>query len=302
MTDVARRDALKLSGLAAAPALLRPSLALSGPKIVIGVNHDHFPQFARAIPGASGVRIYYDTYGQVPGQWPNHLPSGRSLLGGAAIPPGTHTVLSIRPMPSDLFSGKLDHQIRSLALSAPPGSALTAWHENEPGNPLHYPREVNNRATAAAIHERMHRLCRRTNAKYGSIICAPAKGIMPWLGNHLDWYGLDTYCFSRYRRPDGTVDQQKWLNRMHENRQAWQRVSGRMHPTIKICETNASHDRNRSTWFTMVAAWLAAHNGNTMLTYWNHTVGSDSGPWPPSEGVKDRLQALTRKYGTRNWR
>lgn len=294
--ETSRRSFLGISAATLAGAAnLRSAVALPAPRIVFGINHNYFPQFTKDIPGACGVRIYIADYNLIPAKWPDRLPSARSLLGGPVIPPGTHTVLSIRPMQADLFSGRLDQQIRSLALSAPPGSALNAWHENEPGNPIGYPPEVNNAHTASRMHEYVNNLCRNTNAAYGSIICAPANQLMDWMGRGLDWYGLDNFAVSRYVTPAHKVDAAKWQARMHGNWLAWQQVSGTKWPRIKICETNSPRDSIRSPWFTMVAGWLAAHNGDTMLTYWN-PHGRLSGPWPPSAGVRDTLRHLTRTY------
>lgn len=298
-----RRSFLGVSAAAVAGASLRPTLALPDPKVVIGVNHNNFPEFTRAIPGACGVRLYVDEYNLIPRTWPKNLPSATSLFGGPLIPPGTHTVMSIRPMPADLLTGKLDERIRQLARSAPLGSALTVWHENQPGNPMGYPREVNNASASRRMHEYVHRLCRNTNAAYGgSIICDSADQMMPWLGRRLDWYGLDIYAVRRYRHRDGTVDPWQFSFRMQNNLRAWRQLSGRKHPVVKICETNSWNDRIRSAWFTLIAGWLAAHNGDAMMTFWHpEHLGVLSGPWPPGEGVKDTLQALTRRYGTRRW-
>ncbi len=299
---MSRRSALKLG----AGAALLPSLALPDPKVAIGCNHNVFHGMRTRVPGTDAVRIYITDYGYIPRRWPDRLPSATSWAGGPVIPPGTEVVLSIRPMPHALFAGLYDDRIRGLVRSAPPNQALNAFPEAGPGNPMGYPASIDNATTISRVHRYLRQLCRGTNVRYGSIICAPANQIVPWLGERLDWYGLDTYCFpAEYRKPDGTIDVPKWLHRMRENRLTWQRVSGTGNPTIKICETNAPHDSNRSAWFTMVAGWLAIHGGANpaMLTYWNpeHDLahGGLSGPWPPSEGVVDTLQFLVRKYSMR---
>jgi hypothetical protein len=319
---ITRRGVLTLSGVSLSAAVLRQdraAVALPPPSIAIGITDGQFPAFATAVRGGCGIRLFIGEYGLVPSVWPTTLPSPTSLLGGPVIPPGAQTVMSIRPMPYALLSGLLDDQIRSLCHSAPPGSSLSAWHENGPANPMDYPREVNQASVSRAMHERMQRLCTGTGVKYGSIICGPAQDLALWNGRNLDWYGIDTYLFPKYRLPYNRINWKAWRARQAMNMIAWRALNGGKHPVVKVCETNAVHDAERSEWFAGVAAWLNSIGGNAMLTFWSNGSqghgGGDSEPdgdsddnggqkgsgglsglWPPSDGVKRTLSALAQKY------
>ena len=69
---------------------------------------------------------------------------------------------------------------------------LSAWHEAS--NLDGYPEFVKDR-NMSAVHEYMQELCRGSNVRYGSIICAVPSETKAWMGTSLDWYGLDIYDF-----------------------------------------------------------------------------------------------------------
>jgi hypothetical protein len=60
-------------------------------------------------------------------------------------------------------------------------------------------------------------------------------------------------------------------------------------PAIRICETNSPYNSHRSAFFTTIADFLARHNGNRMLTFWNAKEGLAhgglDGPWPPQHQI-----------------
>jgi hypothetical protein len=305
MNDISRRSFLGVSGAAALGTAGLSSVSLPDPRLPIGSNHNCFPDVIRRVPGACAVRIYYGKYGTVPSVWPDRLPGPHSLLGGPVIPPRTQTVLSIRPYPDKLLAGQYDSQIRDMVRSAPPRSRLSTWHEAGPGNPMGYPSFIN-AGSMHRVHAHMQALCRGSNVRYGSIVCGPANQLTEWLGNRLDWYGLDWFLFGRYRNPDGSMQTAKFESRMRHNLETWREVAGQDNPSIVICETNSPFDSSRSTVFTSMAGWLAKHGGPepAMLTYWNpkHDAahGGLSGPWPPSPAVVRQLRYLVGKYTVRS--
>ena len=283
---ISRRSALQVSGLALAGAALTPGTAQHA-HIAFGVNRHYYPAFTAAVPGTRSVRIYYDAENVFPGHWPDQLP-------------GAWATLSIRPRPRDLLSGKLDGPIRNLLGTAPDHSELSIWHEAGPGNPLGYPDYVN-ADNMFHMHAYMQHLCTGTNVRYGSIICGPANQCQPWLGRNLDWYGVDLYDNSRYHNPDGTLNPAKLYSRMDANLAMWRVVAGTEHPSIRLCETNSPFDSHRRHWFSLIATWMARHNGRRILTYWNSAEGKArgglSGPWPPSHEVVLHLHHLVTTYG-----
>ncbi len=285
-TMMSRREAISAGGLAIAGAagLASPTATSNG--IVFGANRDPYPRFHGAVPLAKGIRMYYDTENVFPAAWPDRF--------------GAHMTLSLRPNPSALLSGRLDHQLKAIIDSAPPHSELTFWHENTTGNPLGYPAYVNNARAAIKMQHYGHSLCRGTHVQFGVITVGPAVQQLDWLAPGLDWYGDDMYEFPRLRNPDGTFSHAKIIARLNSNLHAWREASGQRSPAIRICETNSSLDSHRSRFFTTIAQWLARHNGNRMLTYWNPdgsaAQGGDSGAWPPSAAVIRRLRTLSKEF------
>jgi hypothetical protein len=225
--------------------------------------------------------MYYDTENLFPPAWPERF--------------GAHLTLSLRPNPSDLLSGRLDRHLKAVIDSAPLHSELTFWHENTTGNPLGYPAYVNNARAAVRMQRYGQSLCRGTRVRFGVITVGPAVQQLGWLAPGLDWYGDDLYEFPELRNPNGTFSRAKIIARLNSNLHAWREASGKQAPAIRICETNSSLDSHRSRFFTTIAQWLARHNGNRMLTYWN-AHGGDSGPWPPSAAVVRTLRSLSEEY------
>jgi hypothetical protein len=283
---VSRREALSAGGLALAGAASLASAAAPAHGIVFGANRDTYPRFHAAVPLAKGLRMYYDTENLFPAAWPERF--------------GARMTLSLRPNPSDLLSGRLDRQLKAIIDSAPPHSDLTFWHENTTGNPLGYPAHVNNARASVAMQRHGHSLCRGTRVKFGVITVGPAAQQLGWLAPGLDWYGDDLYEFPELRNPDGTFSHAKIIARLNSNLQAWREASGKRSPAIRICESNSPIDSHRSRFFTTIAQWLARHNGDRMLTYWNPNGsaarGGDSGAWPPSAAVVRRLRSLSKEY------
>lgn len=253
-----------------------------GKRVIFGAIRGVYPELHAAVPRAIGLRMYSGGENQFPAAWPDPHP-------------GAWITLSLRPNPGDLFSGKLDGQLRAIIDSAPAHSELTFWHENTTGNPLHYPSYVSNARAAVRMQQYGHRLCRGTAVRFGVITCGPAIQQLDWLAPGLDWYGDDLYEFPRLRGPGHTMSQARLLSRLNSNLGAWRKKSGRRWPAIRICETNSPFDAHRENWFTWIAQWLAGHNGSRMLTYWN-PHGGLSGPWPPSQAVIRRLRSLSEEY------
>jgi hypothetical protein len=278
---MSRREAISVGGLAIAGAASLSRTAAPAHGIAFGANLNTYPGFHAAIPLARALRMYFDTENVFPDAWPERF--------------GAHMTLSLRPNPGDLLAGRLDRQLKAVIHSAPPHSELAFWHENTTGNPLRYPSYVNNARTAVRMQRYGHNLCRGTNVKFGVITVGPANQQLGWLAPGLDWYADDMYEFPALRNPDGTFSQAKIIARLNANLRAWQQASGQRSPAIRICETNSSTDSHRARFFTTIAQWMAQHNGNRILTYWNPHGGA-SGPWPPSPPVVRQLRALSKQY------
>lgn len=287
--QVSRRDAILAGGLAIVGAAGLTPAAAPPVGIVFGSDRSGFSGFRAATRLAVGLRWYFNIQNQFPPAWPDPFPN-------------TRMTLSLRPNPGDLFARRLDGRLRAIIDSAPPNSELTFWHENTTGNPLGYPPDVHNARAARRMQEHGLGLCHGTHVKFGVITVGPVVGQLDWMAPDLDWYGDDLYEFPKLRGPNHTFSKKKVLARLRENLQAWQKVTGRESPEIRICETNSPYDSHRSAFFTTIADFLARHNGNRMLTYWNakHGLaqGGLSGPWPPSQQVINTLTALAEKY---NW-
>jgi len=284
-----RRQALA-AGLAIAGA---STLSTSGPatsnKIVFGSDRSGYPGFKHAAPLAVGLRWYFNDENEFPPgmTWPKPYP-------------GTHMTLSLRPNPKDLFAGKLDHKLKAVIHSAPANSELTFWHENTSGNPLKYPHYVNNAHTAVRMQKYGKKLCQGSKVLFGVITVGPVHIQRDWIAPSLDWYGDDLYEFPKLRNANNTFSRKKVVARLNQNLAAWRKVTGKRWPAIRICEANSPYDAHRAAFFATIAHWLAGHNGNRMLTYWNPrgdlAHGGLSGPWPPSKPVLSELTFLTRRY------
>ena len=96
------------------------------------------------------------------------------------------------------------------------------------------------------------------------------------------WTGTrdDLYEFPKLRNPNGTFSKKKVVARLNQNLREWRRVSHKKSPAIRICEANSPYDAHRSEFFTTIAHWLAGHNGNRMLTYWNPRAASPRAACP----------------------
>src|SRR5215472_15225613 len=153
---VIRREASS-AGLASVPGL-GPA---PGNSVIFGATLGAYPGLHAAVPRAVGLRMYVDAENHFPPAWPDPYP-------------GAWITLSLRPNPGDLFSGRLDDQLKAVIDSAPAHAELTFWHENTTGNPLGYPRYVNNARAAVRIQHYGHGLCRGTQVRFGVITCGPA--------------------------------------------------------------------------------------------------------------------------------
>jgi hypothetical protein len=278
-TDISRRTLLgagaALAGAFAVAAVASPAQAAAeaatrgrpGASLVLGANAGYFDAIHAAVPRATCRRVYFPEYNYIPPQWPARDDASTALT-------------SIRPIPADLLSGRLDGPIRSFLRSAPPGSQLTTWHEA--GNLAGYPSYI----TAPAmrrVHRHMHRLCSGTNVRYGPILCMRPASMPPWLVPGMDWYGLDIYDWPEFHAPHGALEIRDLVYpRLDQWRAVVQQVSRRRAPVLSICETNSVHPSHRAKWFTALAGWLAANNGHTLLTYWSSSPGA-VGPWLPHD-------------------
>jgi hypothetical protein len=283
LAAVISREASSVGSVAGVPGL-GPA---PGNSVMFGATLSVYPGLHAAVPRAVGLRMYFSGENNFPPAWPDPYP-------------GAWITLSLQPNPGDLFSGRLDDQLRAVIDSAPAHSELTFWHENTTGNPLRYPPYVNNGPAAVRMQDYGQRLCRGTRVRFGVITCGPAIQQFDWLAPGLDWYGDDLYEFPRLRGPNDTIRRAKLLHRLNINLEAWRMKSGKRWPAIRLTETNTPFDAHRENWFTWIAQWMAAHNGRRMLTYWNPEAGVDqgglSGPWPPSPAVVRRLRWLSDEY------
>lgn len=231
-------------------------------------------------------RAYRDQYNFIPTAWP----AKESV-------PEARVTLSIRPVPADLLAGRLDGQLKAFIATAPPRVKLSAWHEasNLPG----YPDYVG-AGSMSAVHEYMQELCRGSNVRYGSIICAVPSATKAWMGTNLDWYGLDIYDFGegQFRNPwnDG-ISRTKLFTRLDDMLDTCRELTGLDAPEIDICETNSPRPGCRADWFALLAQWLDSNGGHRLQTYWNPT-GPLSGPWLPDDLDTIRmLQSISVSYG-----
>lgn len=217
-------------------------------------------------------RAYRDKYNFIPSAWPvkETVPDARVML-------------SIRPEPDDLLAGRLDDQLKALIAAAPPGVKLSAWHEAS--NLASYPDYIRSDRGMSAVHEYLQELCRGSNVRYGSIICAVPSRVKSWMGEGLDWYGLDVYDFGggQFRNWwNSGISRAKLFARLDNMLGTCRQLSGRDAPDIDICETNSPRPRFRADWFTLLSEWMTAHGGGYLETFWNPT-GPLSGPWLPDD-------------------
>jgi hypothetical protein len=213
-------------------------------------------------------RAYRDKYNFIPAAWPSK-----------DTVPDARVMLSIRPVPDDLLAGRLDDQLKALIASAPPGVKLSAWHEAS--NLKAYPDYVRNDRSMSAVHEYLQDLCRGSNVRYGSIICAVPSQVRSWMGRGLDWYGLDVYDFGggQFRSSwTSGISKSKLFARLEDMLDTGRQLSGRDAPEIAICETNSPRAEHRAEWFTLLAEWMANNGGGCLETFWNPS-GPLSGPW-----------------------
>jgi hypothetical protein len=226
-------------------------------------------------------RAYRDQYNFIPTVWP----SKESV-------PDARVTLSIRPVPADLLAGKLDAQLKDFIAAAPPGVKLSAWHEAS--NLDGYPDWVT-ADSMSAVHEYMQELCRGSNVRYGSIICAVPSATKAWMGTSLDWYGLDIYDFpeGQFRDWHGGISRSKLFARLDDMLDTCRELTGRGSPEIDICETNCPRREHRADWFALLAEWLSGNGGRCLQTFWN-PAGDLSGPWlPDDQKTIDLLRSIS---------
>jgi hypothetical protein len=245
--------------------------------ILFGSNSKVFDAMNEAGISVQTFRAYRDQYNFVPTVWP----AKESV-------PDASVTLSIRPVPADLLAGRLDAQLKAFIASAPPGVKLSAWHEasNLPG----YPDYVG-AGSMSAVHEYMQELCRGSNVRYGSIICAVPSATKAWMGTNLDWYGLDIYDFGegQFRNGwNGEISRTKLFARLDDMLDTCRELTGRDSPEIDICETNSPRPGYRADWFALLAEWLYSNGGRCLQTFWNPS-GPLSGPWLPDDQKTIRM-------------
>jgi hypothetical protein len=248
--------------------------------ILVGSNSKVFGAMRDAGINARTFRAYRDRYNFVPTLWPVQESA-----------PDAPVTLSIRPVPGDLLAGRLDDKLRALIASAPAGVKLSAWHEAS--NLDGYPEYISAEAMGA-VHEYMQELCRGSNVRYGSIICAVPSQVKPWMGQGLDWYGLDVYDFGegQFRHWTGGLSKDKLFARLDDMLATCREMSGRDAPEIDICETNSPRREHRAEWFTLLAQWMSENGGRYLQTFWNPS-GSLSGPWLPDDSQTiDALRSI----------
>lgn len=253
--------------------------------VLVGSNSKVFDAMNDAGITVRTFRAYRDQFNLVPTVWPAK----------ESVPEAVVT-LSIRPLPADLLAGRLDDKLKALIAAAPPGVRLSAWHEasNLPG----YPDWVTSGAMAA-VHEYMQELCKGSNVRYGSIICAVPSQARAWMGTGLDWYGLDVYDFGegQFRHWwNGGISKSKLFARLDDMLETCRALSGRDAPEIDICETNSPRRERRAEWFELLAEWMHDNGGRCLQTFWNPS-GSLSGPWlPDDQETIGALRSISQAY------
>jgi len=271
--------------------------------IKFGAMHDVYPHWVAKAPSPYGEyseRRYFDSHNFIPKDW-------------AAMGCHSHYVtISIRPLPDYLLHNKtirdngsgyttLDGQIRHLLSTCPDHVELTSWHEAQSDNPLHYPKDIT-ADSIRQIHQHMQQLCSKTRdasggrVKYGCILTGPAGTNANWLGEKLDWYGIDIYATKHLRDSHGRLSRDLIMKRMDGNLAAWRKAAKRRTVSVRITETNSADDADRKNWMQWLSEWMAANNGYRIVTFWG---GPLSGHWPPSDTVLDYYSTLQRRYGAK---
>jgi hypothetical protein len=253
--------------------------------VLFGCNSKVFDAMDEAGVNVHTFRAYRDQYNFIPTVWP-----------AKETVPDASVTLSIRPVPADLLAGKLDTKLKDFIASAPPGVKLSAWHEAS--NLEGYPDYVQS-GSMSAVHEYMQELCRGTNVRYGSIICAVPSKTRAWMGPSLDWYGLDVYDFDegQFRNWHGGISRTKLFARLDDMLDTCRELTGRDSPQVDICETNSPRVGHRADWFELLAEWLAGNGGERLQIFWNPS-GSLSGPWLPEDHKTiDALRSISATYG-----
>lgn len=284
----------------AGAALATPALATT--KIEYGAIHGVYPDWVANAPSPdhkNSERRYFGTVNFIPKDWK------------AAGCYSDYVTISIRPNPDDLLHNKtvpnngsgfttLDGQIKHLLSTCPDNVELASWHEAQSNNPLHYPKYVT-AESMRAIHAHMHKLCSTTRnadggrVKYGCILTGAVASNTNWLGKKLDWYGADIYDSKNFDKQDGLLDHDAITGRMDQNLEHWRAAAGTRKVNVRVTETNSPHDNHRKNWMLWLSQWMAANNGDRMITYWG--TGSLSGLWPPSKTVREYYRTLQHKYG-----
>ncbi len=253
--------------------------------MILGANSDFFDDFAAAVPGAIGRRVYRDQPDYIPPAWPF---------------PDDYVTLSIRPNLERLLTGGHDEHLRHLlsTVTAPEKAQLTIWHEagsiHGRGGYVWTPGQMRR------AHEYMQKLCSGTNVSYGINIDGSAVKLRPWLAA-VDWYGADIYDGPAFRYGHDMrkgIDPDSVASQLGELRDAARELTGKSAPQIDIPETNGPDAWMRPAWFRVVAGWLARNGGRRLLTHWA-VGGPMSGPWMPHDVPTIRaLQGILTKYGS----
>jgi len=251
-----------------------PSPPVSYSKFMVGTGTTYANRVQALVPGARAVRNYHDAVNDIPLEWPVWL-----------FPDGTTgpVVLSIRPMPEDLLSGRLDKQILSMVRSAPPFSYLSAWHEA--GNlPAYKHLNYLYPSGMQRVHAKMMALCHGTNVRYGAIMCMPPPHMPKWLIPQLDWYGLDIYDWPQFHFNDSYAYPIDFNGRLKGRLDSWgevmSKVSGQAHPNLVVAETNGFNPDTRPEWVQFVGHWLKGHGGTRLIVFWTQFPDSAHGGWP----------------------
>jgi hypothetical protein len=254
--------------------------------VLFGSNSRVFDAMREAGISVRTFRAYRDEYNVIPTVWP----AKESV-------PDARVTLSIRPVPADLLAGRLDAKLQPFIAAAPPGVKLSAWHEAS--NLDGYPDFVD-AGRMSAVHAYLQELCRGSNVRYGSIICAVPSATKAWMGSGLDWYGLDIYDFGegQFRDgSDGAISRAKLFARLDDMLATCRELTGRDLPEIDICETNSPRPAHRAAWLALLAEWLDRNGGGRLQTFWN-PEGPLSGPWRPDDAQTiGMLRSLSQAYG-----
>ena len=229
-----------------------------------GCNETQYATIKPSVPGMTMARSYWTS---IPTKgWP-------------VMQDGLACCLDLKPADwQGMASGKYNSQIHDQALTAPPGTMLTAYHEcdkyayagNQPFGP----------ATMCQIHEQMLTATAGTPVTYGSCLTqgqphiASPKPLSPWVISGLGFAGGDFYSDPISRFP---ANQSLELF-------AAQMPAG---VPLAILECNTSQPQGetykRPSWFWELYFLLEQSGGMALLTFWNPAPGPDSGPFLPAD-------------------